>query len=143
MGNLEIIYNQVRKHGGELVIDGLEIVRLINMYVGEDDFYYEMYSKKRGKYHTSCVGCFVPLRGQLEESAYRYLEQIFVLNSPGSLRLKEQKCPKCGETKLTYNPIQHIVLCPVGNCDHIEYNCNIVGVAGQPSPQDIPKPYGI
>ena len=143
MGNLEIINEEVRKHRGELVIDGFDIVRLTGFQVGEDDYYYEMYSRKRGKYYTSCVGMFIPLSGYLEESAYRYLERTFILNSPGSLRLEGQECPKCGEAKMVYNPTQHITVCPVGACDHIEYNCNIVGVAGQPSPHNLPKPYGI
>ena len=143
MGNLEIINEQVRKHRGELVIDGFDIVRLTGFQVGDDDYYYEMYSRKRGKYYTSCVGTFIPLSGYIKEDAYRSLEKTFILNSPGTLRLKDQKCPKCGEANISYNPTQLIGVCSICGCDHIEYNCNIVGVAGQPSPRDMPKPYGI
>jgi len=80
MDNYKRIIKEIRKHRGELVLDIFEVVRLEGFHEDEDDYYYVFKSLYRGRFYSSCVGEFVPLKGRLSKKEYKELERVWELN---------------------------------------------------------------
>lgn len=76
----DIILQEFAHRKGELVLNqSHKVSQLVG--IGEDDFdyYYIMYDGRRLNWE-SCVGRFIPLKGQLCEKDYNYLRRIADLN---------------------------------------------------------------
>lgn len=113
----------VEKHKGELVIDGIEAVRLISFKKDRDDYYYEVQSLRRGRYWTSCVGRLIPLKGCISDKEYDCIEHLFNLNIGWSLE-RQKLCDakkKIEKVFVTWDPLYEEVVCvhrnPDSECD--------------------------
>jgi len=82
--------NRVKKHLGEMVLDGFEAVRLEGFYDGDDDYYYIFRTIDRGinkgRYYSSCCMSFVPLKGKIKKAEYKDLVRVFNLNISKEVR---------------------------------------------------------
>ena len=82
--------NYVKKHLGEMVLDGFEVVRLEGFYDGAEDYYYIFRSIDRGvnkgRYYCSCCISFVPLKKKIKKAEYKNLVRVFNLNIHESVR---------------------------------------------------------
>ena len=75
---------EVAPYKGSLVLDGFDVVKLIDVIEGKDDFYWVYYAK--GKViHSSCVMGWIPLKNKLDTKDYNELVRLYVLNNPDSL----------------------------------------------------------
>ena len=64
-----------------LVIDGFDnIVRLVDVIDGEDDYYW-VYDSKKGIYHSSCLCEWIPLKGFIEKEKYDQMVRVWNLNN--------------------------------------------------------------
>ena len=64
-----------------LVIDDFDkVVRLVDVIDGEDDYYW-VYDSRKGIYHASCVGGWIPLKGFVEQEKYDRMVRIWNLNN--------------------------------------------------------------
>jgi len=90
MVNKKHFENKVKKHLGELVLDGFEVVRLEGFYDGEDDYYYIYRTIDRGvnkgRCYSTCCCSFVPLKGKIKKAEYKDLVRVFNLNIHKSVR---------------------------------------------------------
>jgi hypothetical protein len=78
---LKYIKKFVKKHKGELVIDGFSIVMLEGYRdIPEDDYYWELFKIRTGRYLSSCVGGLIPLKGVLSDEDYNEIKRAFDLN---------------------------------------------------------------
>ena len=75
--NWKHITEKMIEHGGELVLDFTEIVRLIGIEYGEDDYYWKLRDYKGKEYLSSCVARIVPLKNCLEKEFYNYLDTFY------------------------------------------------------------------
>lgn len=84
MANRKHFENRVKKHLGEMVLNGFEAVRLEGFYDGEDDYYYIFRTIDRGvnkgRYYSTCCCPFVPLKGKIKKAEYKDLVRVFNLN---------------------------------------------------------------
>lgn len=93
--NIDPLYNvlsitkEINEHKNELVIDGHQVVRLVDCEDGEDDFYwvYEKWAGMYGRvdnnttYHSSCVGTHIRLKGNISDKDYNEMVRIWNLNN--------------------------------------------------------------
>jgi hypothetical protein len=64
-----------------LVIDGFNtVVRLVDVIDGEDDYYW-VFDSRKGIYHSSCVGGWIPLKGFVEQKKYDRMVSTWNLNN--------------------------------------------------------------
>lgn len=71
---------QHQKDIGDLVIDGFNVVKLIDVRWDEEDYYFQ-YKRFNGTYYWSsiCIG-FVLLKNQLSPKDYKELVRVWELN---------------------------------------------------------------
>lgn len=80
MATFEDLQKELEPHKDSLVLDGFEVVRLLDVVNGEDDYYWVYKSPTKGIYWSSCVGGWAPLKGHLLEKHYQDLERVWKLN---------------------------------------------------------------
>lgn len=84
----------IEKHKGELCLDaGGELVRLVEFYEDEVDYYYKCQTLSAtwhgdGYICHSAVGWMIPLKAGLSEKEYGYLDNLFRLNWPTHKEIK-------------------------------------------------------
>lgn len=81
---------EIINHKHELVIDGHSVVRLDDVYDGEEDYYW-IYNKwvgwkgmdeeQTGEYHSSCVGHHTLLKGFIPDKEYENLVKVWNYNN--------------------------------------------------------------
>ena len=89
--NWKEINEFLEKHDGEIVIFGMEIVRLIGIRSdAEDDYYYYWHIREFGldskEKYVSCVCGLIPLKDYLSYDDYDNLERVFFLNTEHNYR---------------------------------------------------------
>lgn len=116
----------IEEHKGELLIDGMTVVRLIDFKTDEDDHYYDVQSLKQGRYWTSCVGRLIPLKGRISDEDYQSLEHLFNINI-GWVLEAQKSCAENKKTEkvyVTWDPLYEEVICvhktPDGKCKKCE-----------------------
>ena len=80
MATFEELQKEMEPHKGNLVLNHFEVVRLVDVVNGEDDYYWVFKSPVRGTYWSSCVGGWMPLKGKIAEEDYMELERVWGLN---------------------------------------------------------------
>lgn len=73
------IFNQYYLHKGEIVLDVFDVVRLIELEMDDDDYYY-VFNDRKKIFWSSCVGSFIPLRNKITDVEYKRLESWFNMN---------------------------------------------------------------
>lgn len=69
---IENLQAEVEPYRGTLVLDHFDVVRLVDVIDGEDDFYW-VYDTRRGIVHSTCVGMWIPLKGIIPDDQYKRL----------------------------------------------------------------------
>jgi len=80
MTTLEDLKKELEPYRNTLVLDYFELVRLVDVIDGEDDYYW-VYDTKKGIVHSSCVGGWIPLKGKIEDENYDGLVRVWNLNN--------------------------------------------------------------
>jgi len=87
MATLEDLRAELEPFRNTLVIDDFDtVVRLVDVIDGEDDYYWvydgriSSYGRK-GIYHSTCVGGWIPLKGFVEQEKYERMVRIWNLNN--------------------------------------------------------------
>jgi hypothetical protein len=80
MTTLEDLKKELEPYCNTLVLDYFEVVRLVDVIDGEDDYYW-VYDTKKGIVHSSCVGGWIPLKGKIEDENYDRLVRVWNLNN--------------------------------------------------------------
>lgn len=80
MATFETLKQEMQGHQGALVLDYFDVVRLVDVIDGEDDYYWVYKSSERGVYWSSCCGGWKPLKGKIDEKDYNELERVWKLN---------------------------------------------------------------
>jgi hypothetical protein len=80
MATLDDLKMEMKGIQGTLVLDHFDVVRLIDVVDGEDDYYWVYKSSERGVYWSSCCGRWIPLKGKLDEKDYNEIERVWGLN---------------------------------------------------------------
>jgi hypothetical protein len=78
--NWTILTKEFNQHQGELVLDGFQVVELIDLIDGEEDYYW-IFNNGRGIQGLSCVGRVIFLKDSLPEEEYNYLRSTFDYNN--------------------------------------------------------------
>lgn len=79
---------EVDKHRFELVtmpFDNSEIVRLLGLCVGEEDYYYVALKESGEIYYCTCVGGFTPLIKSMDKFTYYHMERLWDMNMDKSI----------------------------------------------------------
>ena len=80
MATLLELQAKIGVYKNTLVIgDNNNIVRLVDVIDGHEDFYW-VYDTKKGIIHSSCVGGWVALKGFILDKDYKRLVSIWNLN---------------------------------------------------------------
>jgi len=82
MSSRELVLEEIEEHKGELVLDLFKVVKLEGFYEDGRDYFYVFRSLDKGRYHSSCVGGFAPLKGLINEEYYSNLMRAFDSNLP-------------------------------------------------------------
>ncbi len=77
--NKKLIKDKIKKYKNQLVLDGFNVVLLEGFAEDTEDYYY-IYLGERGRYWSSCVGAFIPLKDFLPKKIYESLKYVFGLN---------------------------------------------------------------
>ena len=72
----------VEKHMNEVVLDDMEVAKLVGFAEDEDDYYYKFVKLGSGLIWSSAVGQPIPLKGTLSEEDYERVYRLFHLNAP-------------------------------------------------------------
>ena len=80
MANLKDLQEEMSPYKNTLVLDGFEVVRLVNVIDGSDDYYW-VYDTRKGTVHATCVGGWIPLKGFIPSNEYNSLVRIWNLNN--------------------------------------------------------------
>lgn len=81
MATLEELKAELEPFKNTLVIDDFHrVVRLVDVIDGKDDHYW-VYDSKKGKYHDSCLGGWMPLKGFVEKEKYDRMFYLWNLNN--------------------------------------------------------------
>lgn len=78
--NLKIINGLMAKYRGTLVLPAFNVVRLVDMVIGDDDYYWVYEDTKGETRMDSCVGGFTPLKDRLTPEEYDQLVYMFDRN---------------------------------------------------------------
>lgn len=70
----------VDEHRNELVLNYFEVVRLVDVIDGDDDYYWVFENSFSEKILSSCVGGFFILKDSLSEKDYSELVRVWNLN---------------------------------------------------------------
>jgi hypothetical protein len=79
MTTLEDLKKELEPYRNTLVLDYFDVVRLVDVINGEDDYYW-VYDTKQGIVHSSCVGGWTPLKGKIDDKNYNQLVRVWNLN---------------------------------------------------------------
>jgi hypothetical protein len=83
MADLKYFQDEVAPHIGDLVIDdSWDVVRILGVVDGEDDYYYIYKVPHKGVVWSTCVGTFIPLKGKIDEYKYHNMNVCFYMNEP-------------------------------------------------------------
>lgn len=79
---LEKLADEMRPfHNDICILHDCELVRLVGVHDGDDDFYYRVRGKRpHGEYLSTAVGHIVSLRGIYPAERYHHMDQVFALN---------------------------------------------------------------
>ena len=80
MATLESLKKELEPYKNTLVIDNFQIVRLVDVVDGKNDYYW-VYDGYRGEYWSSCVMDFIPLKGFIDDKKYSRLVNVWNLNN--------------------------------------------------------------
>jgi len=81
MAAIEELNREAKPYIGTLVInDLLEVVQLLGVEEDDDDFYW-VFDTPNGICQHSCVGTFVPLKGNVDDNKYNRMVSIWNLNN--------------------------------------------------------------
>lgn len=81
MATLKELQKELAPHKGKLVLNHFDVVRLIDVVDGKDDYYWVIkHADKRGIHWSSCVGGWMPLKGKISDKHYNELERVWKLN---------------------------------------------------------------
>lgn len=80
MATLVELKIELKPYQNTLVIDGFEIVRLVDVIDGGDDYYW-VYDSHKGIYWSTCVGGWIPLKGFIDQEKYDNLVRVWNLNN--------------------------------------------------------------
>lgn len=80
MVTLKILQDILEPYKNTLVLDYFNVVRLVDVIDGEDDYYW-VYDTKNGIVHSTCVGSWIPLKGFLPDNEYIELVRVWNLNN--------------------------------------------------------------
>ena len=73
---------KVKPYKNTLVLDSFDVVLLLNIIYGDDDFYYKFLKSQDSRYYlSSCCGEFIPLKGKIGKEKYRRLVNMWNLNN--------------------------------------------------------------
>lgn len=78
---IETLREELEPYKNTLVLDCFKVVRLVGVYDGEEDFYWQYDDHQKGIYDASCVGGWTPLKGVLPDDEYRRLLSLWNLNN--------------------------------------------------------------
>jgi hypothetical protein len=78
---LEELRKELEPYRNTLVLDYFDVVRLVDVVDGEDDYYWVYDDTKRGVHWSSCVGGWKPLKGVLKDEDYNELVRVWNLNN--------------------------------------------------------------
>lgn len=77
---LDSLKKELEPYKDTLVLDYFEVVRLVDVFEDEDDFYW-VYDSHKGLVHSSCVVGWTPLKGTLGDEDYNELVRVWNLNN--------------------------------------------------------------
>lgn len=77
--NLESLKKELEPYQNTLVLNGFEVVKLVDIMDGEDDYYWVLDTWKQ-VIHSSCVIGWMPLKGVLSDKNYDELVRVWNLN---------------------------------------------------------------
>lgn len=77
---LDSLKKEMEPYKDTLVLDYFEVVRLVDVFEDEDDFYW-VYDTHKGLIHSSCVVGWIPLKGILIDKNYDELVRVWNLNN--------------------------------------------------------------
>lgn len=78
---MERFQEKLAPYKNTLVIDDFfNIVRLVDVIDGGDDYYW-VYDSPKGIMHTSCFSGWTPLKGFIPDEAYKKMLRIWNLNN--------------------------------------------------------------
>lgn len=80
MATLENLKEEMAPHYNTLVLDGFDVVRLVNVVDEELDFYWVYDTPKGVRYSSCCVG-YIPLKDNLKHEDYNRLLRLWNLNN--------------------------------------------------------------
>jgi len=80
MNKLQELKKEIKPYINTLVLDLFEVVRLVDVIDGEDDYYWKFDSQEQ-IYTSSCVVGFISLKDKLDTKTYENLVRIWNLNS--------------------------------------------------------------
>lgn len=86
MTTLSKLKEELEPFRNTLVIEHDTIVRLVDVIDGENkegflDDYYWVFDSRKGIYHSSCVGGWIPLKGFIDQKMYERMVHIWNLNN--------------------------------------------------------------
>lgn len=74
------LQDELEPQKNALVLDYFEVVRLVDVIDGKDDYYW-VYDTGKGIVHSSCVGRWTALKGALPDNEYKQLVNVWNLNN--------------------------------------------------------------
>lgn len=82
VATLDILKAELEPFKDTLVIDDVfdTVVRLVDVIDGDDDYYW-VYDSRKGIYHASCVGGWIPLKGFVDQKKYENMVRVWNLNN--------------------------------------------------------------
>lgn len=80
VATLKLLKEELEPYKNTLVLNDFNVVRLVDVIDGEDDFYW-VYDSKKGIYHASCVGGWIPLKNKIDDDKYKRLVNCWNLNN--------------------------------------------------------------
>jgi hypothetical protein len=80
MTTFKELKDEVEKYKNTLVLNYFEVVRLVDVVNGDDDYYW-VYDTSKGILHSSCVCGWYALKGVLPDNEYERLVKVWNLNN--------------------------------------------------------------
>lgn len=71
---------ELEPYKNTLVLDFFDVVRLVDVIDGGDDYYW-VYDTLNGLKQSSCVTGWIPLKGKLNDDEYNHLVSIWNYNN--------------------------------------------------------------
>jgi len=80
MSTLIELKKELKPYKNTLVLDFFNVVRLVDVVDGEEDYYW-VYDTPNGLKQSSCVMGWIPLKGKLNDDEYNHLVKIWNYNN--------------------------------------------------------------